>query len=189
MNAQESLALMLDPSLIFKAQGLTCDPWQRALLLSTSQHILLNCSRQSGKSTVVAALALHTALFQPRCLVLILSRAQRQAHELFRKVLEVYNALGRPVPPVQDTQSVSKLELENGSRIIGLPGKEETVRGFSGVNLLLIDEAAKVPDDLYNAVRPMLAVSQGRLVLLSTPFGQRGFFWREWHRKGGKRPG
>jgi hypothetical protein len=52
------------------------------------------------------------------------------------------------------------------------------------VSLLLIDEAAKVPDDLYASVRPMLAVSRGRLVCLSTPFGQRGFFWREWHSDG-----
>jgi hypothetical protein len=186
MDATQSLALMLDPSLIFKAQGLTCDPWQSDLLLSTERQIILNCSRQSGKSKVTAALALHTALFHAGSLILLLSRAQRQAHELFRKVLDAYNDIGRPVPLQQDTQSVSKIELANGSRIIGLPGKEDTIRGFSGVNLLIIDEAAKVPDDLYRSVRPMLAVSQGRLVLLSTPFGQRGFFWREWHRKDGE---
>jgi hypothetical protein len=118
-------------------------------------------------------------------LILLLSRAQRQAHELFRKVLNAYNALGRPVPTVQDASAMSKLELANGSRIIGLPGKEDTVRSFSGVTLLIIDEAAKVPDDLYNSVRLMLALSQGRLILLSTPFGQRGFFYREWNRKEG----
>src|SRR6202022_636465 len=61
-----------------------------------------------------------------------------------------------------------------------LPGNEETIRSFSGVALLVIDEAARVPDDLYRSVRPMLAVSRGRLVCLSTPFGQRGFFFHEW---------
>jgi hypothetical protein len=183
MDAQQALALVFDPSLIFTAQGYTCDPWQRELLFSTERQIILNCSRQAGKSTVIAALALHTALFQPGSLILLLSKAQRQAHELFRKVLNAYNSIGRPVPMVQDTQSISKIELANGSRIIGLPGKEDTVRSFSGVALLIIDEAAKVPDDLYASVRPMLSVSQGRLVLLSTPFGQRGFFYREWHRE------
>ena len=64
-----------------------------------------------------------------------------------------------------------------------LPAKEETVRSFSGVALLVMDEAARVPDDLYRSVRPMLAVSGGRLVCLSTPFGRRGFFWREWSRE------
>src|SRR5262249_45399916 len=55
---------------------------------------------------------------------------------------------------------------------------------FSGVALLVIDEAARVPDSLYYAVRPMLAVSGGRLVCLSTPFGKRGFFHSEWIGKG-----
>jgi hypothetical protein len=74
------------------------------------------------------------------------------------------------------------LALANGSRIISLPGNEETVRGFSGVALAIIDEAARVPDDLYLAVRPMLAVSGGRLVCLSTPYGKRGWFFEAWER-------
>ena len=37
-----------------------------------------------------------------------------------------------------------------------------------------------MPDSLYYSVRPMLAVSGGRLVCLSTPFGKRGFFHLEW---------
>jgi hypothetical protein len=72
------------------------------------------------------------------------------------------------------------MEFENGSRIVALPGKEETIRGFSGVSLLIVDEAARVPDALYQSVRPMLAVSGGNIILLSTPFGKRGFFFREW---------
>src|SRR5262249_5879589 len=101
--------------------------------------------------------------------------------ELFRKVRDAYDALGRPVPPLSDARSQSRLELVNGSRVIGLPGKEATIRGFSRAALLLIDEAAQVQDDLYRSVRPMLAVRRGRLVCLSTPFGQRGFFFREWN--------
>ena len=98
MNLPHTLALALDPSRILAAQGLTPDSWQRELLLSADRQILLNCSRQSGKSTVVSALALHTALFTPAALVLLLSPSQRQSGELFRKVLDSYNALGRPVP-------------------------------------------------------------------------------------------
>jgi hypothetical protein len=77
-----------------------------------------------------------------------------------------------------------QLTLENGSRIVSLPGKEGTIRGFSGVDLLAIDEAAWVPDDLYRAARPMLAVSGGRLILMSTPFGKRGHFYQEWTQGG-----
>jgi hypothetical protein len=48
------------------------------------------------------------------------------------------------------------------------------------VDLLVVDESARTPDELYLSVRPMLAVSGGRVVLLSTPFGRRGFFFDTW---------
>ena len=54
------------------------------------------------------------------------------------------------------------------------------MRGFARVHMLVIDEAARVPDDLYRTVRPMLAVSHGRLICLSTPHGRRGFFYEAW---------
>jgi hypothetical protein len=90
----------------------------------------------------------------------------------------VYRAAGRPIPP--EAENKLALELANGSRVLALPGSERTLRGFAAVRLLVIDEAARVPDETYAAVRPMLAVSHGRLVMLSTPWGQRGFFHREW---------
>ncbi|MFL5245070.1 MAG: terminase large subunit domain-containing protein [Gemmataceae bacterium] len=181
-NARQLLLLALDPAQALRGQGLAPDCWQEQLLHSSNRHILLNCSRQSGKSTTVAALALHTALFNPDALILILSPTLRQSGELFRKVLVAYQALDRPVPAVGRSQT--RLELDNGARVVCLPGREDTVRSFSGPALILIDEAARVPDDLYRSVRPMLAVSQGRLICLSTPFGQRGFFYEAWEQGG-----
>jgi hypothetical protein len=101
---------------------------------------------------------------------------------LFRKVINFYRSLENSVPPEQE--SALRLQLENGSRIISLPGKEGTIRGYSGVTLLIVDEAARVSDDLYYSIRPMLAVSGGRLMALSTPFGKRGWFWEEWRGNG-----
>lgn len=158
--------------------GMEPDAWQRALLESDWRRALLLCSRQAGKSTVTGALATHTAIYQPGSLTLLLSAAQRQSGELFKKVKTFYHAVPNRVPVAQE--SALQMELVNGSRIIALPGKEETIRGYSGVDLLVIDEAARVKDALYYSVRPMLAVSGGRLVCLSTPFGKRGFFYREW---------
>lgn len=178
MNLHQTLLLALDPALVLRARGLLPDHWQCEFLRSNDRQILLNCSRQSGKSTTVAALALHTALFRAESLTLLLSPSLRQSLELFRKVMECNDALRRPLRTL--SKSSTRLELANRSRIVGLPGKEETIRSFSGVALLVIDEAARVSDDLYRSVRPMLAVSRGRLICLSTPFGQRGFFWREW---------
>jgi hypothetical protein len=158
---------------------MTPDAWQQRLLRCRSSRLLLLCSRQAGKSQTAAALALREALLRPPALVLLLSPTQRQSGELFKdKVRRLYNALGRPVACVQETALT--MELANGSRVIALPGEEETIRCYSGVRLLVIDEAARVPDALYYSVRPMLAVSRGLLVALSTPFGRRGWFYEEW---------
>ena len=87
--------------------------------------------------------------------------------ELFRKVVEFTRALG-PVAGMKSRTALG-LELGNGSRILSLPGQEGTIRSFSGVRLLIIDEAARVPTALYKAVRPDAGrVSGGRLICLST---------------------
>lgn len=175
---ERDLAMRLDPVCMAQAANITLDDWQSDAVRSISPRMLLNCSRQTGKSTTTSVMAVHTSLYEPGALTLLLSPSQRQSQELFRSCLSVYRALDRPVPP--EAESALRLELENGSRIVSLPGKEGTIRGLAGVKLLIIDEASRVPDDLYMAVRPMLAVSGGRLVLLSTPFGTRGFFWEAW---------
>ncbi|HEY8505196.1 MAG TPA: phage terminase large subunit [Gemmataceae bacterium] len=179
----EPLALALDPGRILRAQGLAPDPWQRRFLLAGDRRVLLCCSRGAGKSRAASAKALHRALFHPGSLVLLLSRSRRQSAELFRYVMQGYAALGRPVRSVRANETA--LELANGSRVVSLPGREETIRSFQGVDLLVIDEAARVPDELYRSVRPMLGVSRGRLVALSTPFGRRGWFWKAWGEEGG----
>src|SRR5215211_3942543 len=174
----EDLKLGLDRVAFARALELDPDAWQRDLLRSTSDRVVLNCSRQSGKSTMTAVIALHRALYHPGSLILCLAPALRQSQELFGKVLGFYRDLGRPVSP-QGERKLS-LELENGSRIVTLPGSEKTIRGFSGTSLLLLDEAARIEDELYFAVRPMLAVSGGALMMLSTPYGKRGVFYEEW---------
>jgi hypothetical protein len=172
------LACSIDPVAFSQSLGINPDQWQKDLLLSTEKNIILNCSRQSGKSEIVAILGLHHALNNPKALVLVLSPSLRQSSELFKKVIAHYHTLGRPI--TSTVESALTLQLSNGSRIVSLPGTEKTIRGYSGVSLLLVDEAARVDEDLYIAVRPMLAVSGGRLILLSTPASMRGFFHREW---------
>ena len=157
--------------------GLEPDPWQIEVLEAGHPRLLLNCCRQAGKSTVVALLGLVEAMWTPATKVLLVSRSLRQSAELFRIVTDFYERLGAPITKRQNAE---ELCLTNLSRIVCLPCKEETIRGYSRVSLLIMDEAARVPDDLYRAVRPMLAVSNGRLICLSTPYGKRGFFHDAW---------
>jgi len=179
MVIASDLARALDPVVLAEQAGLVPDPWQAAVLRSAASRMLLNCSRQSGKSTITSILALHTALYASDSLVLLLSPSLRQSSELFKKCIGVYRDLGRPVSP--ESETALTLTLQNGSRIVSLPGsKDGNIRGYSGVNLLVIDEAAWVAESLYMSVRPMLAVSGGRLLALSTPHGTRGWFYEAW---------
>jgi hypothetical protein len=172
----KDLARALDPALIAADCGLKLDQWQAELMRSTAHRALLLCARQTGKSTVSALIALATAVMRAGALVLLVSPSQRQSGELFRTVMRHLRALTnvRGLVP-----SALRLELltDRGSL---LPGDERTIRGYAGAALIVLDEAARVEDDLIVAVRPMLATSGGRLIMLSTPFGKRGAFYEAW---------
>lgn len=179
MNAVErELKRALDPVALAEAIGMVPDAWQADVLRSGHPRILLNCCRQAGKSQTAAILAVHSAVYEPGSLVLLVSRSQRQSSELFKAAMALYKALGRPAP--SESESALSLQLENGSRIVSLPGEESTFRGFSAVRLLVVDEASRVKDDAIDALWPMLAVSGGRIIALSTPAGMRGWWWEAW---------
>src|SRR5205823_5282158 len=108
--------LRADPANVMVMAGMQADPWQCRLLRSCSPRMLLLCSRQSGKSTTAAALALLAALLEAPALVLLLSPSQRQSGELFIKCRSLFRDLGSPVPVTME--SALRLELANGSRIV-----------------------------------------------------------------------
>ncbi len=161
--------------------GFIADAAQERVLRGARRGIV-NCTRQWGKSTVLAAKAVHRAETRAGCLVLVMSPSLRQSGEFLRKAEEFVRRMGMAVRG--DGDNALSIAFPNGSRIVGLPGVERTVRGFSNVSLMLIDEAARAPDELYRAMRPALATGDGDLWLMSTPNGKRGFFWEEWERGG-----
>jgi hypothetical protein len=161
--------------------GFEADPMQAEVLRSGASRLLICCTRQWGKSTTAAALAAHRALTEPGSLVLCVAPTLRQSAEFVLKVKGFLVKAGEKVSGGRLT-----LYLGNQSRVMALPGHEANSRGFSAPSLIVIDEAARVNDGLYHALRPMLAVGEGDLALLSTPFGERGFFWKEWVSGGGR---
>lgn len=169
-----------DPSLILKLAGVNPDRWQTDILRQSFDQMMVLASRQSGKSLCSAALALREALLKPESLVLILSVTRDQSAEMFNaKVMWLYNRLGRPLPT--RTESKVQVHLSNGSRIIALPAKEASVRGYSSVNLVILDEAARLPDALYSAVTPMqAAIKDGKLIAVSSAWAKQGWFYEAW---------
>jgi cytochrome c-type biogenesis protein CcmE len=158
--------------------GIEPDPWQIEVLASNHPRKILCWGRQTGKSTCAAILAIHKALTVPGSTVLVVAPGERQAKLLFSKAKRLYEQAGHPLPAHSERRT--GLELSNGSVIEALPAVERTTRGYS-VDLLVVDEAAAVPDMDYHGILPALIATRGEQVLLSTPRGKGGFFYELWH--------
>ena len=185
MSAALDFARALDPVAVFRdgvrdADNRPCepDPWQQEVMRSEAQRLLILCNRQAGKSTTIGAKAAHGLIYAPG-LYLIIAPTHRQSRLLFSKAVNVYKGLSNA--PAIATQNQSELELENGSQLVALPGDNDaTIRGYSGPRAILMDEASRVSDSVYTALRPMLATSNGQLIALTTPYGRRGWFYEAW---------
>jgi hypothetical protein len=167
--------------------GVSLDTWQREALTTKVHDLLLLVTRQGGKGEVATFLALEQAVNVPGSTTVIVSRAERQAKRLLRRIKRKFRQLASVPKIITDNQY--EIGLQNGAEILALPGSEETIRGIDAVHLLIIDEAALVSEDLFNGVYPMLASTDGRCVAMSSARGARGWFWREyvgtdpdWHR-------
>jgi hypothetical protein len=180
MTLDRDLLYSLDPARwAFDVLGFVPDDWQRRALRSGARRALWLCARQTGKSHTAAALAVHQAVYAPGSLVLLISPSLRQSQELFRRVTDLLRRL--PHPPALPEDNRLSLTTATGSRIVSLPSTEATVRGFSAPALIIEDESARVRDSLHEAIRPMQATNpDGRLILLSTPWGKRGHFFQLW---------
>jgi len=155
------------------------DPWQIAMLDSDSKRICLNIHRQGGKSAMSSLICLHTAIFKKRSLSLIIAPALRQSQENFKKIQDYIDLLPRS-PKFHEFTKLS-LQFENGSRILTLPGGNEgrTIRGFSRPDVIVEDESAQCSEELFDAILPMMTTyPQCKFILCSTPFGQRGHFYK-----------
>ena len=177
MNAAARLRWRLDPASLFKDVVGEPDQWQANALRSSSKRQIYLTSRQAGKSSTAAAKALHKAIMEPGSLTLLLSPSLHQSQEIFKKFQAYYRKLRQPCGI--RSESALRMELGNGSRVLSLPGSSQTIVGYTA-DLLVIDEAARTPPELLEAALPMVAVSGGTVIPLSTPAGARGWFYELW---------
>ena len=177
-NSATVAELPTDPVEFARSVGVHPDAWQADVLTSDHPRKILCCGRQTGKSTVASVLAIHKALTVPNSTVLVVAPGERQAKLLFSKAASLYRRAGYPLPAHSERRT--GLELSNASVVEALPAVERTTRGYS-VDLLVVDEAAAVPDLDYHGILPALIATRGEQVLLSTPRGKRGFFHELWH--------
>ena len=164
----------LDPAIRFARVIGDPDDWQIDFLRSVDEFVVCLCSRQVGKSTATACLA-WDALTRGQ-FVLLVAPSERQAKELFRKVIDFKN--GDRTAPTAVRSTRTELELANNGRLVCAPASSDTIRGYT-VDLLILEEAAFQPDDLITAVLPMRK-ADGRVTMISTPAGRSGLFYELW---------
>ena len=157
--------------------GFVPDAEQERLLATRERYVILNCHRQWGKSTMTAIRAVHRAVTQPKQQVVVVSTTMRLSMELAAKCREFGERLGLRLGTLAGNEG--SVVFPNGSVIRPLPADANRLRGFTA-HLLIVDEAARIPDEVYAAATPMLAATDGDMWLLSTPRGRKGFFYEEW---------
>ena len=155
------------------------DHWQKKVL-EHKGNITIRAGRQVGKSEVISEKALRFAVDNPGTVTLIIAASQRQSGLLFEKVRGRADAEG---VALAEKPTLTRIVLTNGSRVYSLPAGRTaySIRGYT-IDLLIADEAAYIPETVWLAVTPMLAVSSktrgfGWIITISTPFGKGGYFF------------
>ena len=158
-------------------------PYQKKVILDNSKVKILNFSRQIGKSWTAAYLATQKCLMKQNGLVIYLSTGQRAADES----LKTCKKFGDAIKVLSDGKitydsTASCITYSNGSRIMTLPGKPESCRGWT-VDLLVCDEMAfwQQPDECWQAIVPALlnkiAGGDKEIIICSTPLGKNSLFF------------
>ena len=159
-------------------QKLRLDDWQKEVL-ETEGNICLRSGRQVGKSTVISIKAAEYAIKNRKKTIMVIASVERQAYLLLEKIISYLNEKYKfLVKKGKDRPTKHKVQLINGSVIYCLPTglTGYGIRGYT-VDLLIADEAAYIPAEVWTAVTPSLAVTKGNLILLSTPKGKDGYFY------------
>lgn len=175
----KQLAGCIDPSHYLESIGFNPFEWQKEVLRPGIPRLILNCARQSGKSTVIGSKVVHRAKYFPGSLIMLFAPTENQAVELMEKISS-FISQDPEIILVRDSSATKK--FLNGSRIKAFTASPKSARGYSDPDIIVFDESAYVERELYLTVRPMMTGGKTDLVLLSTPNGKEGFFYDIWVR-------
>lgn len=179
MSKLRDIAYEIDPALwVRRVLGVEPTAWQEQFMRAPhGASILALTARQVGKTTTAAWAIAHFMLHAPGGLCVIACPAQRQSAEAVRRVRE--NLI--KVSAELKNDNVYGIELKNGSRVLALPGSDDSIRGLTVDGWIIADEAARLSNDLIAALRPMRARRpHARFAMLSTAWSRTDPFWTAW---------
>ena len=161
-----------------KMQGMILDKWQEEVMACKGKMVLRS-GRQVGKYTVIGLKSAKYALENKNKLIMVISKTERQAGLLFTKILwNIHELAKKEIKKGKDRPTKHKISLKNGSVIHCLPAGDTGygIMGFT-IDLLIADEAAFIPEEVWNSIIPALAITRGKIWLLSTPFIKEGYYY------------
>ena len=165
-----------DPVRYLRSIDLNVFPWQAEVLSDESTRICIDGARQGGKSTLMSAIVCHCAKYRPHSLAVILAPTLMQAGEDMMKIKQ-FIARDKRYPKLLRS-GAQEIATIKGSRILVLTASDDAARGFSNPDIILFDEASRILDDVFEAVRPMITNNpRARIYEISTPNGKKGFFY------------
>jgi Terminase large subunit, T4likevirus-type, N-terminal len=179
MSKLREAAYQIDPALwVREVLGFEPTPWQVDFLRAPrGASILALTARQVGKTTTASWAIAHHLYFTPSGLSVVACPAQRQSVEAVRRVRANLIKAGAKLK----SDNVYGLELENGARVLALPGSDDSIRGLTVDGWIVADEAARLKEDLISALRPMRARRpEARFAMLSTAKSRTDPFWTAW---------
>ena len=179
MTLSIELAYRLDPaSWVRNILAIEPAAWQDQFLQAPrGASIIALTGRQVGKTTVAGWAIAHFMIYDPGSLNVVVCPSQRQSAESVRRVKECLLRAGCKLK----TDNVYAIELDNGSRVLALPGSDDSIRGLTVNGWIIADEAARLSEELIAAVRPMRARRpEARFAMLSTAWSRTDPFWNVW---------
>jgi hypothetical protein len=179
MSKLRDVAYQIDPALwVRQVLGVEPAPWQEQFLRAPKgASIIVLTARQVGKTTAAAWAVANYMLNTPGGLSVIACPSQRQSAEAVRRIHDILIKVGAGFR----TDNVYALELKNQSRVLALPGSDDSIRGLTVDGWIVADEAAQLSNDLIAALSPMRARRpQARFAMLSTAWSRTDPFWTVW---------
>lgn len=163
------------------------DDWQIELLKHQG-NLLLCTGRQVGKTTIFSRKIAKFMLEHQNCQIIVVSLTEDQAKLMIIMVLDyLEKEEPRKIKKNMRFTNQNKITLTNGARVIARPvgNTGDAVRGFTG-DVLVIDEASRMPQLVFEASKPTLLTTGGQIWMCSTPFGKQGYFYESWLNKHGR---
>ena len=141
--------------------------------------VVVGKGRQLGCSETATSYMLWRACREPGFLGVVLSKGQADTANLCKRARMMADS--NPEMIELATKNLTDLRIVGGGRILFRPATPNGVRGLESVSMLFFDEIAFIPqiDMLYTAAMPSTEMcgADARILMMSTPWGQSGFFY------------